>query len=438
MAFESLSDKLQKIMKKVKGQAKLTESNMDDMLREIRIALLEADVNYKVVKEFINNVKEKAIGQKVLTKLSPGQMLVKIVRDEITELLGSGNTEITFEMSKPTIIMLVGLQGTGKTTSAAKMARLFQKKYAKKVVMAACDIYRPAAIDQLETLGQKIGVEVYADRTGTKPPQIAEAAYKKVLSEKADVLIIDTAGRLQIDDTLMTELEDIIKIVPVTETILLVDAMSGQDAVNVAKTFDSKIKLTGLIMSKLDGDSRGGSALSIKHLTNVPIKFAGVGEKIDDLEVFYPERMADRILGMGDVVSLIEKAQENIDEDQAKRTVKKMMSGNFDLDDMVQLMKTIKKMGRFSGLLKMVPGMPKISDEDAGKVEDILGKTEVIIQSMTKEERKHPEILKNSRKVRIAKGSGTTAADINKIVGRFDEMKKQMAMLKKYNNNFPQ
>lgn len=438
MAFESLSDKLQKIMKKVKGQAKLTESNMDDMLREIRIALLEADVNYKVVKEFINNVKEKAIGQKVLTKLSPGQMLVKIVRDEITELLGSGNTEITFEMSKPTIIMLVGLQGTGKTTSAAKMARLFQKKYAKKVVMAACDIYRPAAIDQLETLGQKIGVEVYADRTGTKPPQIAEAAYRKVLSEKADVLIIDTAGRLQIDDTLMTELEDIIKIVPVTETILLVDAMSGQDAVNVAKTFDSRIKLTGLIMSKLDGDSRGGSALSIKHLTNVPIKFAGVGEKIDDLEVFYPERMADRILGMGDVVSLIEKAQENIDEDQAKRTVKKMMSGNFDLDDMVQLMKTIKKMGRFSGLLKMVPGMPKISDEDAGKVEDILGKTEVIIQSMTKEERKHPEILKNSRKVRIAKGSGTTAADINKIVGRFDEMKKQMAMLKKYNNNFPQ
>lgn len=438
MAFESLSDKLQKIMKKVKGQAKLTESNMDDMLREIRIALLEADVNYKVVKEFINNVKEKAIGQKVLTKLSPGQMLVKIVRDEITELLGSGNTEITFEMSKPTIIMLVGLQGTGKTTSAAKMARLFQKKYAKKVVMAACDIYRPAAIDQLETLGQKIGVEVYADRTGTKPPQIAEAAYRKVLSEKADVLIIDTAGRLQIDDTLMTELEDIIKIVPVTETILLVDAMSGQDAVNVAKTFDSKIKLTGLIMSKLDGDSRGGSALSIKHLTNVPIKFAGVGEKIDDLEVFYPERMADRILGMGDVVSLIEKAQENIDEDQAKKTVKKMMSGNFDLDDMVQLMKTIKKMGRFSGLLKMVPGMPKISDEDAGKVEDILGKTEVIIQSMTKEERKHPEILKNSRKVRIAKGSGTTAADINKIVGRFDEMKKQMAMLKKYNNNFPQ
>lgn len=425
-------------MKKVKGQAKLTESNMDDMLREIRIALLEADVNYKVVKEFINNVKEKAIGQKVLTKLSPGQMLVKIVRDEITELLGLGNTEITFEMSKPTIIMLVGLQGTGKTTSAAKMARLFQKKYAKKVVMAACDIYRPAAIDQLETLGQKIGVEVYADRTGTKPPQIAEAAYKKVLSEKADVLIIDTAGRLQIDDTLMTELEDIIKIVPVTETILLVDAMSGQDAVNVAKTFDSKIKLTGLIMSKLDGDSRGGSALSIKHLTNVPIKFAGVGEKIDDLEVFYPERMADRILGMGDVVSLIEKAQENIDEDQAKKTVKKMMSGNFDLDDMVQLMKTIKKMGRFSGLLKMVPGMPKISDEDAGKVEDILGKTEVIIQSMTKEERKHPEILKNSRKVRIAKGSGTTAADINKIVGRFDEMKKQMAMLKKYNNNFPQ
>lgn len=226
MAFESLSDKLQKIMKKVKGQAKLTESNMDDMLREIRIALLEADVNYKVVKEFINNVKEKAIGQKVLTKLSPGQMLVKIVRDEITELLGSGNTEITFEMSKPTIIMLVGLQGTGKTTSAAKMARLFQKKYAKKVVMAACDIYRPAAIDQLETLGQKIGVEVYADRTGTKPPQIAEAAYKKVLSEKADVLIIDTAGRLQIDDTLMTELEDIIKIVPVTETILLVDRKS--------------------------------------------------------------------------------------------------------------------------------------------------------------------------------------------------------------------
>lgn len=428
MAFESLSDKLQKIMKKVKGQAKLTESNMDEMLREIRIALLEADVNYKVVKVFVGNVKEKALGQKVLTKLSPGQMIVKIVRDEITELLGSGETEIRFEMNKPTVIMLVGLQGTGKTTSAGKLARLFQKKYGKKVLMAACDIYRPAAIDQLETLGKKLNTEVYTDRSGTLPPDIAKAAYRKALDEKYDVLLIDTAGRLQIDDALMTELENIGKEVPITETILLVDAMSGQDAVNVAKTFNERLKLTGLIMSKLDGDSRGGSALSIKHLTGVPIKFAGTGEKLEDLEVFYPERMADRILGMGDIVSLIEKAQENIDEDVTKKTAKRMMEGKFDLDDMVAILKQMKKLGKFSGLLKMIPNMPKISDDDANKVESILKKTEVIINSMTKEERKHPEILKNSRKQRIAKGSGTTAADINKIVGRFDEMKKQMAL----------
>lgn len=416
-------------MKKVRGQARLTESNMEDMLREIRVALLEADVNYKVVKEFVADIREKALGQQVLTKLSPGQMLVKIVRDEITGLLGSGETEIRFEPGGHlTVIMLVGLQGTGKTTSAAKLANIFRKKSGKKVLLAAGDIYRPAAIDQLENLGAKIGVEVYSDRTGTKPPEIARAAYRKALADKDDVLIIDTAGRLQIDDGLMGELEDILEAVPVTETILLVDAMAGQDAVNVARSFNERLKLTGLIMSKLDGDSRGGAALSIKHLTGVPIKFAGVGEKIEDLEIFYPERMADRILGMGDVVSLIEKAQENIDENEAKRTMKKMMSGEFDLDDMVHLLKMMKKMGRFSGLLKMIPGMPKVSEEDAGKVEDILRKTEVIISSMTAEERRHPEILKNSRKVRIARGSGTTAADINKIVGRFDEMKKQMSL----------
>jgi len=435
MAFESLSDKLQGILKKVKGQAKLTESNMDSMLKEIRIALLEADVNYKVVKEFVNDVKEKAVGQKVLTKLSPGQTIVKIVNDELTELLGSDDSELHFELNKPTVIMMAGLQGTGKTTSAAKLAYLFRTKLNKKVLIAAGDIYRPAAIDQLIALGEKTECEIYVDRSGTKPPEIAKDAYKKALKEHYDVLIIDTAGRLQINEELMQELKDIETGVPLTETLLLVDAMSGQDAINVANAFNSSLKLTGLIMSKLDSDARGGSALSIKKMTGIPIKFAGVGEKITDLEVFHPDRMANRILGMGDVVSLVETVQEKIDKDKTEKTTRKIMSGNFGLDDMLDMIHQIKRMGPLGKIIGMLPGMPKISKEQINSGQRATDKMEVIINSMTKKERKHPELIKNSRKVRIARGSGTTNADVNKVLKGYEQMKKtvkQMSpMLKK-------
>lgn len=429
MAFESLTERMQSIFKKMRGQAHITESNMDEMLREVRLALLEADVNYKVVKEFVGNVKEKAIGQKVLTKLSPGEMFVKIVRDELAELLGSGDTDLKFAVGKPTVIMLVGLQGTGKTTTVAKLANLLKRKNAKKPLLVAADIYRPAAIDQLEILAKQIGVDVYVDRTGTLPPIIAKNAYNQALANKNDVVIIDTAGRLQIDEVLMQELQDIEKNVNITETILLVDAMSGQDAVNVATTFNSKLHITGLVMSKLDGDSRGGAALSIKHLTNIPIKFAGVGEKVSDLEVFHPDRMADRIIGMGDVLSLIENVQENIDEEVTMKTSKRIANGLFDLNDMLNLMKQMKKLGSFGGILKMLPGMPKISEDDSNKLEKELKKTETIINSMTLQERKKPEIIKNSRKIRIAEGSGTTSTDVNRILDRFDKMKKQMSQV---------
>jgi signal recognition particle subunit SRP54 len=431
VAFESLSEKLQGIFKKISGQSKLTEANMDDMLREVRLALLEADVNYKVVKEFTNEVKEKAIGQKVLTKLSPGQMVVKIVNDELIELLGSTDSELHFAQGQPTVIMMVGLQGTGKTTSAAKLAYLF-KKQDKKVLMVAADIYRPAAIDQLETLGKQVEVDVYTDRTGTKPPEIAKAAYKKAAAEKYDIVIIDTAGRLQINDELMDELKNIQAAVPVTETLLLADAMSGQDAINVANAFNEKIKLTGVIMSKLDSDARGGSALSIRKMTGVPIKFAGTGEKVTDLEVFHPDRMASRILGMGDVVSLVEKVQENVDQEKAMKTTRKIMSGNFGLDDMIAMIHQIKKMGPLGKLLKMMPGMPKVSDEQLAKGEDNEKMMENIINSMTPEERKHPDIIKNSRKVRIANGAGMTNFEVNKVLKAYDQMKESVKQMSPY------
>ena len=429
MAFESLGDKLQGIFKKLKGQAKLTESNMESMLREVRVALLEADVNYKVVRDFVNDVKEKALGQKVYTKLSPGEMVVKIVHDELVDLLGSTDSSLHFEFNKPTVIMFAGLQGTGKTTSAAKLAKLLKTKENKKVLMVAGDIYRPAAIDQLVTLGKQIDVTVYEDRSGTLPPQIAKDAYELALKEKYDVVLIDTAGRLQINEELMEELVNITKTVPGTETLLLVDAMSGQDAINVAKAFNEKLKLTGLVMSKLDGDSRGGSALSIKKLTGVPIKFAGIGEKIDDIEIFHPDRMADRILGMGDVVSFVETVTQNVDQDATMKTTKKIMSGNFGLDDLVAMMKQIKRMGPLGKLIRMLPGMPKLSDSDVARGEKAQKKMEAVINSMTKEERKHPNIIKNSRKVRIAKGSGCTSADINKVLASYDQMKQSVAKM---------
>lgn len=426
MAFESLSDRFQGIIKKVKGQSKLTEANMEEMLKEIRVALLEADVNFKVVKEFVNNVKEKALGQEVFLKVSPSQMIVKIVHDELEALLGADQCEIKFEMNKPTVIMMCGLQGSGKTTHTGKLALLFKNKLHKKVLLVAGDVYRPAAIDQLQTIANQVGVDILNLGDKVYPVEIACRGVKKAYDERYDVVIIDTAGRLAIDEKLMQELVDIEEKVKPTEELLLVDAMSGQDAVNVAKAFNEKLHLTGMIMSKLDGDARGGAALSIKHLTGIPIKYAGVGEKLEDLEVFHPDRMADRILGMGDVVSLVEKVQEQIDEKQAKKTVNKMMSGHFDLNDMLAQMEQINKLGSMGGLLKLIPGMPKISEEDQEKAKKQMDKTKAIIFSMTPQERKDPSIIKNSRKVRIARGCGMTNQDVNRVLNQYDQMKKMM------------
>lgn len=432
MAFESLSERFQKIIKKIRGQARLTESNMDEMLKEVRIALLEADVNFKVVKQFIAKVKEKALGEEVYLKLNPSQMVVKIVHDELEELLGSEKSEINYQKSRPTVIMLVGLQGSGKTTSAGKLAYLMKKKLGKKVLLAAGDVYRPAAIDQLKQIGGQLGVEVFSLGSDVSPVEIAKKAKEKAFNEHYDVLILDTAGRLAIDEILMQELNDINDAISPDEILLLVDAMSGQDAINVANTFHARLPLTGIIMSKLDGDARGGSALSIKYLTGIPIKFAGVGEKLTDLDIFHPDRIADRILGMGDVMSLVEKVQEEIDEKEAKKDVNKFMSGSFTLDDMVTQLKRVQKLGSLGGLLKMIPGMPKLNDQQKEFAEKEMRNMEVIVSSMTKEEREHPEILKASRKARIAKGSGKTNADINRVLKKYEQTKEMMKQMRNY------
>lgn len=429
MAFETLSEKFQRIFKRLKGQNNLSESNMEEMLGEIKVALLDADVNYKVVKKFLSEVKEKAIGQQVLLKVNPSQMITKIVHDELVTLLGSNKTEIQYNKNKPTVIMLVGLQGTGKTTTAAKLAYLMKNKLNKKVLFAACDIYRPAAVAQLKTLASSLKMEVVHEE-GKSAVEIANLAKTKAYNDHYDVLIIDTAGRLQIDETLMDELNDIKSSVNPEEILLLVDAMSGQDAVNVALAFNERLALTGAILSKLDGDARGGSALSIAHLTGVCIKFAGVGEKVSDLDIFYPDRMADRILGMGDVVSLVETVQANIDEREAKRQAMKLMKGTFTLDDMLKQLKQIQKMGSLGGLLAMIPGMPRLTDAQKEAAEKEMINFEVIMDSMTLEERAHPEILKNSRKVRIARGSGKTAADINRMLNKYEQAKQMMKQMR--------
>ena len=439
MAFEALQEKFSRIVKTLKGESKLTEKNMEAMLKEVRIALLEADVNYKVVKVFVSNVKEKALGQQVYTKLNPSEMVIKIVKDELVELLGSDRSELAYNKNKPTIIMLVGLQGSGKTTTAAKLANLMKNKLKKKVLLAACDVYRPAAIDQLAQLASELKVDLVNMGDKVNPVDIALKAKEKAYNDHYDVLIIDTAGRLQIDEPLMEELKNIKEKVKPDEILLLTDALAGQDTVNVAKTFNDTLGLTGDIMSKMDGDSRGGAALSISYVTGVPIKFIGTGEKITDLDIFYPERMAERILGMGDVLSLIDKVQENIDEKEAKKAVNKMMGGKFTLDDMLDQMKQVKKLGSLKSLMKLIPGAPKISDEQFKLVEDEMKNFEVIINSMTKEERANPEILKNSRKCRIAKGSGKTNADVNRVLKKYEEMKKQTKLLKemKKGGRFP-
>ena len=430
MAFEQLSEKFTKVIKKMKGEARLTDKNMDEMLKEVKIALLEADVNFKVVKEFVNNVKEKAIGQDVFTKLNPSEMVVKIVRDELVDLLGSDNCELHYNKNKPTVILLVGLQGSGKTTTAAKLSNLMKYKLNKKVLLAACDVYRPAAVDQLAQLAKSINVDLVNMGTNVDPVKIATVAKEKAFNERYDVLIIDTAGRLEIDDVLMDELKNIKREISPDEILLLTDAMAGQNSVNVAKKFNETLGLTGAIMSKMDGDSRGGAALSIAHVTGVPIKFIGVGEKISELDIFYPDRMAERILGMGDVLTLIDKVKENIDEKEAQKDVKKLMNGKFTLDDMLKQMKQVQKLGSLGGLMKMIPGMPKVSDAQLEYAKKEMDNFEVIINSMTKEEREHPEILKNSRKTRIAKGSGKTNADVNKVIKKYDQMKMMMNRMK--------
>lgn len=434
MAFETLSDKFASIFKRLKGETYLSEKNMDEMLKSIRLALLEADVNYKVVKEFVNNVKEKSIGQEVYKKVNPSQMITKIVHDELVTLLGSDHSEIKYPSSRPIVIMLVGLQGTGKTTTAGKLAKYLQEKLHKKTLLAACDIYRPAAIDQLEQIAKQVHADFFS--LGKENPVIiAKKAKEKTFNEHYDALILDTAGRLQIDEELMNELKNIKQEVNPDEILLLVDAASGQDAINVALAFNEKLGLTGCIMSKLDGDARGGAALSIRHLTDVPVKFIGIGEKLSDLDAFHPDRMADRILGMGDVVTLVEKVENELDEKEMQKEADMMMSGSFTLDDMLRQMKKVKRLGSLSGLLKLIPGMPKITDEQKEKAEKEMQNFEVIINSMTKEERAHPEILKNSRKVRIAKGCGKTNQDINRVIKKYEQMKEVMKRMKAYRQN---
>ncbi|MDR0934802.1 MAG: signal recognition particle protein [Erysipelotrichaceae bacterium] len=432
MAFESLSDKISGIFKKLRGQSRLSEANIDEMLKEIRVALLEADVNFKVVKAFTSNLKEKAIGQDVLKKLNPSQTLVKIAHDELTELLGSNESTIKYRNNGPTIIMMVGLQGTGKTTTTGKLAYLMKNKLKKKVLLAAADVYRPAAIDQLEQLAKQIGVDVVSLGTKVSPIEIAKVALNKAKSDHYDVLLIDTAGRLQVDEELMDELADIKNIVNPDEILLLVDAMSGQDAVNVALAFNEKLTVTGIVLSKLDGDARGGAALSIKRLTGIPIKFSGVGEKISDLDIFYPDRMADRILGMGDVLTLVDKVKEQVDEEEMKKAANKMMDGRFDLNDMLKQMKQVQKLGSLGGLLKLIPGMPKISSEQQAKAEQEMKNFEVIISSMTPLERREPELLKFSRKQRISQGSGKSLADINKVLKKYEQSQEMMKKLQQY------
>ena len=423
--LDNLGSRFQEIFKKVRGHGKLSESNIKDALREVKMSLLEADVNYKVVKDFTAKIQEKAIGTDVLKGINPGQQFIKIVNDELVELLGGTNARLTKGVRNPTVLMLAGLQGAGKTTFAAKLGN-YLKKQDEKVLMVGADVYRPAAIKQLQVLGEQTGIEVYSEENHQDAVGICERGLAKAKELGSTYMIIDTAGRLHIDEKLMDELKEIKRLTRPQEILLVVDAMIGQDAVNLAESFNNVLNIDGVVLTKLDGDTRGGAALSIKAVVGKPIKFVGVGEKIDDIELFHPERLVSRILGMGDVVSLVEKAQSAIDEEGAKSLEEKIRTQKFDLDDFLKQLQNIKKLGSLGSILKMIPGMGQIGD--LAPAEKEMKKVEAIIQSMTKEERKKPEILKASRKQRIAKGSGTEVADINRLLKQFEQMKAMMKM----------
>ena len=434
MAFDSLSEKLQNVFKNLRSKGRLTEDDVKAALKEVKMALLEADVNFKVVKGFVKDVQERAIGQDVMNGLNPGQMVIKIVNEELVKLMGSETTEIKLQPGQATtVIMMAGLQGAGKTTTTAKIAGKFKLK-GKKPLLVACDVYRPAAIKQLQINGEKQGVEVFSMGENHKPANIAKAALEHAAKNGNNIVILDTAGRLHIDEDMMAELQEIKETVDVHQTILVVDAMTGQDAVNVANSFNEKIGIDGVIVTKLDGDTRGGAALSIKAVTGRPILYVGMGEKLSDLEQFYPDRMASRILGMGDVLSLIEKAGESIDEEQAREMTRKMKKAQFDFEDYLMSMQQMKKMGGLSSVMSMMPGLgmmgnAKIKDEDMDAGEKQMARIESIIYSMTLQERRNPDILNPSRKRRIAKGAGVDISEVNRLVKQFEQMKKMMKQL---------
>ena len=433
--FESLGDRLQNAVDKIKGYGKISEENISEVVREIRLALLEADVNYIVVKEFISNVKEKALGEEVAKSLKPGEQFVKILKDELVNLLGEEKKEL-YTGGNPSILMMAGLQGSGKTTTAGKLSLLLRKKMGKKPLLVACDVYRPAAIDQLKQLGRELNIPVYDEGAGN-PVEIAKNGIKYAKENNLNYVIIDTAGRLHIDEDLMNELKNINEEVNPNEILLVIDSMTGQDAVNVIKGFNEALPLTGAVLTKLDGDTRGGAALSIRHLTNVPIKFIGVSEKMDGLEEFYPDRMATRILGMGDIMGMLEKAEAVIDEKEAMEAAKKLKEGKFDLEDFLTQFKQIKKLGPLENLIKMIPGAKKMGLTDIKVDPKEIAHVEAIILSMTPYERRHPEILKASRKQRIAAGSGRSVEEVNLLLKQFEQMKQMMKQLKNGNFKMP-
>jgi signal recognition particle subunit SRP54 len=427
MAFESLSDRLQTAMRKIRGKGKVSEADVKQMTREIRLALLEADVNFKVVKTFVKRVQERAVGQEVLKSLTPGQQVIKVVQEELTELMGGEQTKLNFALKPPTVILFVGLQGAGKTTSAAKLANYTRKAHNKKPLMIAADVYRPAAIKQLQTLGRQLDIPVFSLGDQVNPVDIVRQGLEQARTDHHDLVMIDTAGRLHVDDALMEELEQIKSVSHPDEIFLVVDAMTGQDAVNVASAFNDRLDITGVIMTKLDGDTRGGAALSIRSVTGKPIKFVGMGEKMDALEPFHPDRMASRILGMGDVLSLIEKAQNTVDEEKAKEMAKKLQTVSFTLDDFLEQIGQIRKMGPLQDLLAMMPGANKFKGMKNMKIDEKkIDQVEAMIRSMTPLEKNDPDIINASRRKRIALGSGTSIADVNRLLKQFKDMKKMM------------